>query len=119
MRCGFDLQVVGGVPCDRCNRCEIDYLLNGLVGKSWQDLVQVVADWDSESATAFNHGQDRGHTQPGLLTADSDPVFLLSKYFDSRNYVHSQLMYSLEAKRCVMLRIYGPFAQMRSLDRCA
>jgi len=37
----------------------------------------------------------------------------------SRNYVHSQIMCGHEAKKCVILRIHGPFAQMRTLGRCA
>ena len=59
---------------DPCGRCEIGDLLNGPVGKSWQDLIQVVADRDPEPA-AFDHGEDRGHTRSGLLAADVDPVF--------------------------------------------
>jgi len=65
------------VSCSPCGRCELGDLLNGLVGKSGQDLVQVVADRDSEPAAAFDHGEDRGHTRPGLLAADMDPVFAL------------------------------------------
>jgi hypothetical protein len=45
-----------------------------LLGKSWQDLVQVVADRDPESAATFNHGEDRGHTRSDRLAADVDPV---------------------------------------------
>jgi hypothetical protein len=50
-RCAV-LQVVGSVSFDPCGRCEIDDLLDGLVVKSWQDLVQVVADRDPEPAAA-------------------------------------------------------------------
>jgi len=63
------------VFCDPCGRCEIGDLLNGLVGKSGQDLIQVVADRDPEPAAAFNHGEDGGNTRSGLLAADMDPVF--------------------------------------------
>jgi len=79
-RCSV-LWVVGSVSCDPCGRREIGDLLNGLVGKSWQDLVQVVADRDPEPAAAFNHGEDRGHTRPGLLAADMDPVFSTIEIF--------------------------------------
>ena len=60
---------------DPCDRCEIGDLLNGPVGKSGQDLIQVVADRVPELAAAFNHAEDRGHTRSGLLAADVDPVF--------------------------------------------
>ena len=60
---------------DPCGRCEIGDLLNGPVGKSGQDLIQVVADRVPELAAAFNHAEDRGHTRSGLLAADVDPVF--------------------------------------------
>ena len=63
------------MSCCPCGGCEISDLVNGPVGKSGQDLVQVVADRDPEPAAAFNHGEDRGHTRPGLLAADVDPVF--------------------------------------------
>jgi hypothetical protein len=63
------------VSCCPCGGCEISDLVNGPVGKSGQDLVQVVADRDPEAAAAFNHGEDRGHTRSGLLAADVDPVF--------------------------------------------
>jgi len=72
-RCSV-LQVIGSVSCDPGSRCEIGDLLNGLVGKSGQDLIQVVADRDPEPAAAFNHGEDCGHTQSGLLAANMDPI---------------------------------------------
>ncbi len=74
------LQVVGSMSFDPCGRCEIGDLLNGLVVKSWQDLVQVVANRDPEPAAALNHGDDRGHTRSGLLAADLDPVFSAQRY---------------------------------------
>ena len=61
------------MSCGPCGRCEIGDLLNELVGKSGQDLVQVVADRYPEPAAAFNHGEDRGHTRSGLLAADMYP----------------------------------------------
>ena len=69
------------MSCDPYGRCEVGDLLNGLVGKSWQDLVQVVANRDHEPAAAFNHGEDRGHTRSGLLAADVDPVFSFMQIF--------------------------------------
>ena len=54
---------------------EVCDLLNGPVGKSGQDLIQVFADRDPEGAAAFDHGADCGHPRSGLLAADLDPVF--------------------------------------------
>ena len=54
--------------------------MNGLLVKSWQDLVQVVADRDPESPAAFNHGEDRGRTRSGLLAADLYPAFSAQRY---------------------------------------
>ena len=60
----------GGPGCGR----KVSDALDGQMSKSWQDLIQVVADRDPEPA-AFDHGEDRGHTRSGLLAADVDPVF--------------------------------------------
>ena len=74
------LEVCGIVSCGPCGRGEIGDELDGPVGKSWQDLVQVFADRDSKPAAAFNHGEDRGYTRPGLLAADMDPVLSAQRY---------------------------------------
>jgi hypothetical protein len=56
---------------------------------------------------------------PASLLPKCSQFFLLWKYLHSRNYVHSQIMCSLEAKRRVILRIDEPLAQITALDRCA
>jgi hypothetical protein len=77
------LKVSGIVSCGPCGGREIGDLLNGPVGKSGQDLIQVVADRDSESAATFDHGEDRSHTRSGLLAADVDPVFPIMRRYAS------------------------------------
>ena len=56
---------------------------------------------------------------PASLLPKCSQFFLLSKHFDSRNYVHSQIMFTDESKMCVILPGNGPFAQIRGLGRCA
>jgi hypothetical protein len=67
--------LAGSALSGPCFWRKISDLLNGTVGKSWQDLVQVFADRDPEAAATFDYGEDRGHTRPGLFTSDVDPVF--------------------------------------------
>jgi hypothetical protein len=69
------------VTCGPCGGWEVGEVLIGPVGKSWQDLVQVVGDRDPESAATFDHGEDRGHTRSVLLAADVDPVFTTIEIF--------------------------------------
>ena len=45
--------------------------------------------------------------------------FLVSKYFDTRNYVHSRIMCTPEGKKCMIPEIDGPFSQETLPCRCA
>ncbi len=63
------------VLCGPCGEGKVGESLKRRVGKPRQDVGEVVAHWDLEAATAFNHGEDRGYTRPGLFTSDVDPVF--------------------------------------------
>ena len=53
---------------------EIGKALDGCVGKSGQDVGEVVADGDLEPSTAFHYGENRRHAGSGLFAADVDPV---------------------------------------------
>ena len=44
--------------------------LNGCVGKSWQDVGEVVAHGDFEAAAAFDHGENSGYTRSGLSKSE-------------------------------------------------
>ena len=74
------LRVSRIVSCGPCGGREVGDLLNGPVGQSGRDLVQVVADWDAKPPAAFNHGEDRSYTRSGFFAADMDPVFSAQSY---------------------------------------
>jgi len=48
--------------------------LHGRVSKTGQCGGEVFADWNPESATAFDYRQDGGDPRAGLRAADVDPV---------------------------------------------
>jgi hypothetical protein len=55
-------------------RGTINEAMKGRIGKAWQDVGEVIAHWDLEAASAFDHRDDCGYARPGLLTPDMDPV---------------------------------------------
>ncbi len=75
---------------DPCGRREIGDELDGPVGKSRQDLVQVVADRDAEPAAAFDHRENRRYLRTSLLAADVDPVLAAGR--DGPHGVLSQVV---------------------------
>jgi hypothetical protein len=48
--------------------------MNRCVGKPGQDIREVIAYRDFESAAAFDHGEDSGYARSGLFAPDVDPV---------------------------------------------
>ena len=54
--------------------CEIRDAAHGCVGKSWQDVGQVIAHRDLEPTAAFDNGEDRSHSWPCLFASDMDPI---------------------------------------------
>jgi len=55
-------------------RGAISEALKRRIGKSRQDVGEVITYRDVEAATAFDHRDDCGYSWPGLLTSDMDPV---------------------------------------------
>ena len=53
---------------------ELGEALDGSAGKPGQDIGEIFADGQAESAAAFDDGEDCGHLRSGLLTAEVDPV---------------------------------------------
>lgn len=60
--------------CGPSGRGRISEALKGRIGKAWQDVGEVIAYRDVEAATAFDHREDSGYSQSGLLIPDMDPV---------------------------------------------
>jgi hypothetical protein len=55
--------------CGPCGRGTIWEALKSRVGKAWQDVGEVIAYRDVETATAFDHRNDSGYSRSGLLTS--------------------------------------------------
>jgi hypothetical protein len=60
--------------CGPGGRSTVNEALKGRVRKSRQDVGEVIAYWDVETATALDHRYDNGYSRSGLLTPDMDPV---------------------------------------------
>src|SRR6516165_5414645 len=58
-------------PGSRCKFCDA---LDGCVSESGQNVGEVIANGDFESAAAFDHGEDSGYARSGLFAPDMDPV---------------------------------------------
>jgi len=90
-----------------------------MIGEAGEDRCQIVANGDFQPTADFHNRENCRNLGSRLAPPMCIQFFRVSKYFDTRNYVHSRIMCTPQGNKCMIRQIDGPFGQETLPSRCA